>query len=58
MTAFEIVNHGSIVTFTPLTPEAQEWWDDNVDPDCQTLGPAYCVEARYADVLIDAVCSL
>jgi hypothetical protein len=45
---FDVVNHGTIMTFRPLTEAAQQWWDDNVDPDAMSLGGAYAVEPRHA----------
>lgn len=52
MPDFHVVNHGSIFTFTPLTPAAQDWWDENVD-DPSGLG---AVEPRYAVPLLEGIC--
>jgi hypothetical protein len=48
---FHIINHGSIVTFQPLTPEAQSWWDENVN-DESGLG---AVEPRYAGPIVEGI---
>lgn len=55
MADFQIVNHGSICTVTPLTEAAQSWWNDNVDPDAMQIGGGYAVEPRYAGDIIDGV---
>lgn len=55
MPDFHVINHGSIFTFAPLTPAAQDWWDDNVDPENPTLGGAYAVESRYASAIAEAL---
>ena len=52
---FEINNQGTLILFTPLTDNAKQWWTDNVDPDCQTFGNAYCVEHRYAQDIIEGI---
>jgi hypothetical protein len=43
-----IANHGSIFTFTPHSPAAHCWIEDNVDADAPWWGGALAVEARYA----------
>lgn len=48
---FDVTNHGSIFTFRALTPEAQQWWDENVD-DPSGLG---AVEPRYAFALAEGI---
>jgi hypothetical protein len=48
MTDFLIINHGSIVTFKPLTPKARRWWKRNTD-DTEFCAANHCAEARYAD---------
>jgi hypothetical protein len=53
---FHVINHGSIFTFRPLNDDAQQWWDDNVDPDALSFGGAYAVEPRYAVPLIEGIC--
>ena len=52
---FEINNQGTLILFTPLTDNAKQWWIDNVDPNCQTFGNAYCVEHRYANDIIEGI---
>ena len=50
----EVVNHGSIYTFLPLTSVAQEWFDANT-PDAMTYGKAVVVEHRYARDIADGL---
>lgn len=51
---FHIINHGSIVTFQPLTEAAEDWWDAYVD-DAPAVGGAYAVDHRYADSIIEGL---
>ena len=45
----EITDHGSVVTFTPLTQEAKDWFAENVASEgWQWLGPALGVDHRFA----------
>ena len=53
--AWRIVGHGSIVLFEPLTETAQNWWNDNVDPECMKMGAAYAVEHRYAGDIAEGI---
>ena len=53
--AWRIVGHGSIVLFEPLTEAAQDWWNDNVDPECMKMGAAYAVEHRYAGDIAEGI---
>lgn len=48
---FQIVNHGSIFTFTPLSPSAVEHCAEFFPADCPTFGPAFCVEHRFAQAI-------
>ncbi len=49
-----IRDHGSLILFTPETPEASAWVKENVDiPDWAWWGGGFAVEPRYAvDLLI------
>jgi hypothetical protein len=48
-----IENHGSVLLFTPCTPPAQEWVNENVQLEgWQWLGNGFAVDPRYADQLI------
>lgn len=46
-----IENHGSLMLFRLLTPEAIKWVDENVSEDAQFFGGGLCVEPRYAQDL-------
>jgi len=47
---------GSIFTFTPLTPMAEEWIAENVQAESwQWLGAGLCVEHRYAGDLAEGM---
>ena len=43
-----IRNEGTIFLFTPVTPRAKRWIDENVQPDAQWFSNALVVEWRYA----------
>lgn len=45
-----INNHGSIITFMPMTERAENWIADNV-PDPLYFGHALCCEPRFAENL-------
>lgn len=47
-----IENHGSVFLVTPLSLEAQEWIDQNVETESwQWMGRSLGVEWRFADML-------
>lgn len=53
---FEIADHGSIMTFKPLTDDAREWVETNlVGDDVQWFGGAVVVEPRYAGDIINGI---
>lgn len=43
-----VANEGTIFLFNPLTARAQEWIEENVQPDAQWFGTTLVVEHRYA----------
>lgn len=48
----ETEDHGSIILFRPLTPEAEEWIEEHVQDDAQWWSGALAVEVNYADDLL------
>lgn len=54
MRNFQIINHGSIVGFTPLTAEAADWWAENVEEGPQ-LGSTFYVEHRFAGAIVEGL---
>jgi hypothetical protein len=53
---FHVICHGSLVTFTPVSEQAREWWDDNVATGgWQWMGNACCVEPRCAEPIINGI---
>ncbi len=52
---FDVYNGGSIILFHPLTKAAENWWTDNVDPECLMMGASYAVEARFAGDIMDGL---
>ena len=54
---FTYTNHGSIVTLTPLTPQAHEWVAEHLPDDALTFGPAICIEPRYFDDIAEGILS-
>tara|TARA_R110000822_G_scaffold160953_1_gene301316 strand:- start:10 stop:228 length:219 start_codon:yes stop_codon:yes gene_type:complete len=51
---FNIINHGSLIGFTPIDDSARDWWEENVQ-DCQQMAGQYFVETRYAQDIIDGI---
>ena len=41
-------NEGTLFLFNPLTAQAREWIDENVQPDAQRFGTTLVCEHRYA----------
>src|SRR5262245_10620610 len=54
---FDVIFHGSVVSFAPLTPAARTWIADNVHIESwQYLGDvAFVVDHRFAQPLIDGI---
>lgn len=53
---FLFEDHGSIIMLWPLSREASDWVEENVQSEpWQWLGEALCVDHRMARGLIDAV---
>jgi hypothetical protein len=51
-----VENHGSVFVVTPLSPEASEWVDENVQLEgWQWLGASFACEPRYVPSLIDGM---
>jgi|TARA_Y100000310_G_scaffold80366_1_gene77046 hypothetical protein len=58
MTDFKAVDHGTVLGFTPLTDEAQEFLDEQVHiEDWQWVGKQFYVDHRPAQHLIDGIVS-
>lgn len=52
----EVVDHGSIIQFQPISDAAKAWFDENVEAESwQWLGYALNVDHRYADNLINGL---
>ncbi|MEC8484194.1 MAG: hypothetical protein VXY99_10270 [Pseudomonadota bacterium] len=51
---FNIINHGSLIGFTPVDDTAQAWWDKNIQ-ECHQMGDQYLVEHRFAYDIIDEI---
>lgn len=54
-TDFVIRDHGTIVTFTPISEAALEFMRDVDSEPWQWLGPTLCVDHRMAQPLVDAI---
>jgi hypothetical protein len=52
-----VTNQGaSVVMFQPVTEEAKQWVDDNLELEgWQWLGPAFAVDHRMVEHLIDGM---
>ena len=54
MSDFQIADHGSIISFKPVSEAARRWVDENiVSEPWQWLGGALCVDVRCACDLIN-----
>jgi hypothetical protein len=51
---FEIIDHGTLVGFTPASEDAQQWWDEHVQW-CPMMGDQYLVESRYAGPILEGI---
>jgi hypothetical protein len=51
---FNIINHGSLIGFTPVDDTAQTWWDEHVQ-ECHQMGDQYLVGHRFAQDIIDGI---
>lgn len=52
---FQVIEHGSVWAFTPLTDDARAWWNEHVDPDALQIAGSYAVEHRYAPDIAQAI---
>lgn len=53
MPDFQVTNHGSVVSFAPLTDAAQSFLDDDVCAEpWQYMGSSLCVDHRCAEPLL------
>lgn len=53
---FVFIDHGSIVSITPMTDGAKEFIKDNVETEpWQWIGQSLSVDRRYASDLFDAI---
>ena len=51
----EVIDHGTIVLFRPLTDTCRAWIDDNVQEEAMWFGRCLAVEHRYAPLLIEGM---
>ena len=49
-----VENHGTIILFRPLSPEANTWFDEHVQCDFTWAGSIPC-EPRYAQDIIEGL---
>jgi len=54
-TDFHVINGGSVFLLHPITREAQDWADKNIQPDAQRYGSAIVIEHRYIVDIIDGI---
>ena len=55
MLDIRILDHGSIIVLSGVTPEGVAWMEDCLDPDAMRWGGGYAVDRRFAPAIIDAV---
>jgi hypothetical protein len=49
VTDISIIDGGSVLTATPLTPKGWDWIDNNTSPDAQRWGLGIAIERRYIE---------
>jgi len=53
---FQVVNSGSVVVFTPQTPQAKQWVADHLPLESwQWLGQSFVIDQRYAFDILDGI---
>jgi hypothetical protein len=52
---FDVIDQGSIVLVTPMTPSAHHWIDKHIANDAMYFGLSLVVEHRYADDIIEGI---
>ena len=56
MTDIFLRDEGTVVVFTPVSPEATEWIDEHVQAEAwQWLGNGLCVDHRFARDLFEGM---
>jgi hypothetical protein len=50
-----VQNHGSLFLVIPVTGEAQEWMDENIQEGAMWWGQGLVVEPRYALALVEGM---
>lgn len=51
----EVIDHGTVVLFRPVTDTCRAWIDDNIQEDAMWFGGALAVEHRCAPYLIEGM---
>lgn len=54
-TDFDITDHGSIVILAPVSTDARDWIDENLDPETQWFGRGAAIERRYFEAIYDGI---
>ena len=55
MADLQVEDHGTIFLLSADSPAGQEWIDNNIDSDAQTLGKKIVVGHRYINDIIDGL---
>jgi hypothetical protein len=55
MTDFDIADHGSLIILRPVSAEARDWIDDNLDPNTQWGFGGAVIERRYFQPIYEGV---
>lgn len=55
MADFRIENHGSIILLAALTPDADDWCEDNLPAERLIMGGSVVIEPRYIDDIIEGI---
>lgn len=55
MSDFMVANHGSIFLLQPVTEAAQQWIEEHLPDDRQTIGNAVAVEHRYIGAIVEGI---
>lgn len=52
----QVINHGSLIGFTPMSDDGEAWLADNLsDATTNMLGTTRFAEPRYAGAIVDGM---
>uniref|UniRef100_A0A6M3LKC5 Uncharacterized protein n=1 Tax=viral metagenome TaxID=1070528 RepID=A0A6M3LKC5_9ZZZZ len=56
MSDVKVLNHGTIFTIQPLSEQAEDWINTNVEiPDHMRMGNILCIDHHYIETIVNAM---